>query len=750
MDLNEEGRVNGYKNSLEHLQEELRRIELLVHLGILKFRTMGRAAPDEFKNLYITEEEIDAILAGEKTRVAESGTELSRLESLRQQIDFLESKICEQKAQSILEGTLLRLERLKELFQLSQFDVDALLICLAPEIHLKYEKLYAYLQDNVTKKRASVDLVLELLCPNFEDKLSARQRFAPQAPLICQHLLALFSEAPDRNPPLLACLLSVDDRISQYLFGSDQIDARLMSLVRRTDSTVSWQNLILPEGVKDRLENLIRGFLPRLAYDPQSAGKSESLILYFQGPAGAGKEHTAAALCRELEIPLLVVDTARLLHGDVSIETAARLLFREALIQQAALYFDRYDVLLGEDSKVSHCRETLLRELEWMPGLTFLSGQAGSEPAGVCRGKYFVRVDFPILAYPLRKQFWQDSLNGLASANIDLGALTNKFRLTAGQMLDAVGMARSLALWRDPANGSLTSDDLYIACRSQSNQKLSSLAIKISPKRSWSDIVLPKEQMAQIRELLNYVKYRDLVYGAWGFEQKLSLGKGLNVLFSGVSGTGKTMAAEIMARELGLDLYKIDLSMVVSKYIGETEKNLSAIFREGKDSNAILFFDEADALFGKRSEVKDAHDRYANLETAYLLQKMDEHEGIVILATNLRNNMDEAFTRRMQASIEFPFPEEECRRQIFEGIFPKQAPLSSDIDFAFLSRQFKLTGGNIKNIAVHAAFLAAEDDKRIGMAQIIRATKREFEKIGRLCSKADFGPYYDLMKEADV
>ena len=293
-------------------------------------------------------------------------------------------------------------------------------------------------------------------------------------------------------------------------------------------------------------------------------------------------------------------------------------------------------------------------------------------------------------------------------------------------------------------------EDLYNACRAHSNQRLNRLALKVSPRYTWSDIVLPKEQMAQLRELLNYVKYRDLVYGEWGFEQKLSLGKGLNVLFSGVSGTGKTLAAEIMAHELGLDLYKIDLSMVVSKYIGETEKNLSAIFQEAKDSNAILFFDEAEALFGKRSEVKDAHDRYANIETAYLLQKMDEYEGIVILATNLRNNMDEAFTRRMQGTIDFPFPEEDHRRLIFEGIFPKRSPLSSDIDFAFVARQFKLTGGNIKNIALHAAFLAAEDGKVISMAQIVRATKREFQKMGRLCSKADFGSYYDLMKEADV
>jgi len=742
--------AKGYKNSFEHLQEELRRIELIVHLGVLKFRTMGRAAPDEFKNLYIAEEEIDAILSEEKSSRVKVGIESSAIETLRKEIASLESRIAEEKARSLREGTVLRLERLRDLFHLSPFEVDALLICLAPEIHLKYEKLYAYLQDNLTKKRPSVDLVLSLLCSSFEERFSARLRFAPQAPLIWQRLLAVSSEVPERNPPLLAYVLNVEERITQYLLGSDQIDARLMPLVRRAVPTVAWQHLILPGGIKDRLENFIRRFLDTRAYDSQSSGRSDGMILYFQGPAGAGKEETAAALCRELNIPLLVVNTARLLHGDLAVETVARLLFREALINQAALYFDRYDLLLGEDSRVSQCRETLLQEMEALSGLTFLAGSTGMSPAGVCRRKDFIQIDFSVLSHPLRQQFWQAALDGLASSSIDVGALTNKFRLTAGQMQNAVAMARSLALWRDPADGSITGDDLYTACRSQSNQKLSALARKIIPKYTWTDIVLPKEQRVQLRELLNYVRYRDLVYGAWGFEQKLSLGKGLNVLFSGPSGTGKTMAAEIMASELGLDLYKIDLSMVVSKYIGETEKNLSAIFQEAKDSNAILFFDEADALFGKRSEVKDAHDRYANIETAYLLQKMDEYEGIVILATNLRNNLDEAFARRMQATIDFPFPEEDDRRQIFAAIFPQQAPLSSDVDFAFLARQFKLTGGNIKNIALHAAFLAAEDGKNIGMAQLIRATKREFQKMGKLCGKADFGPYYDLMKEADA
>ena len=252
--------------------------------------------------------------------------------------------------------------------------------------------------------------------------------------------------------------------------------------------------------------------------------------------------------------------------------------------------------------------------------------------------------------------------------------------------------------------------------------------------------------MEQLLEICNYVTHYHTVYGNWGFGRKLSLGKGLNVLFAGPSGTGKTMAAEIMANELGLDLYKIDLSAIVSKYIGETEKNLDRVFREGQTSNAILFFDEADALFGKRSEVRDSHDRYANIEMAYLLQKMDEYEGMVILATNLRKNMDEAFARRMHFAVEFPIPDEADRLRIWQNIFPIEAPLTTTIDLSFLARQFKITGGNIKNIALGAAFLAAQDGGGITMENIIWATKREFQKLGKLCTESDFAHYFELVK----
>ena len=297
-----------------------------------------------------------------------------------------------------------------------------------------------------------------------------------------------------------------------------------------------------------------------------------------------------------------------------------------------------------------------------------------------------------------------------------------------------------------PLSRRVTIEDLYAAARSQSTPILNDLARKITPHYTWNDIVLPPDTQQHLIEMCAYVEHRHIVYDKWGFEKKLALGKGLMALFAGDSGTGKTMAADILAGALGLDLYKIDLSGVVSKYIGETEKNLNSIFQEAQSSNAILFFDEADALFGKRSEVKDAHDRYANIETAYLLQKMEEYEGVVILATNLKMNLDEAFMRRMHFVVDFPLPEEDDRRRIWQSMLPAELPLSPDVDLDFMARKFKIAGAHIRNIALSAAFLAAADGQVVTMAHLIQATRREFQKVGRLITNSDFEQYFDLVK----
>jgi SpoVK/Ycf46/Vps4 family AAA+-type ATPase len=325
-------------------------------------------------------------------------------------------------------------------------------------------------------------------------------------------------------------------------------------------------------------------------------------------------------------------------------------------------------------------------------------------------------------------RIWNHYVNGSAPTSLPLDQLAGQFEFNAAQIRDAVasGMDRARSSGR-----ALSAEDLFLAARQHSNPNLAGLAQKISPRYAWEDIVLPEDQRAMLREIVATVRGRPKVLDDWGLGRKLVPSRGVTILFSGPPGTGKTMAAEILAGELGLDLYKIDLSSVVSKYIGETEKNLERIFRQAAASNAILFFDEADALFGKRSEVRDSHDRYANIEISYLLQRMETYQGLTILATNLRANLDEAFTRRLQFAVDFPFPEEGDRLRIWQTLFPPEVPRAEDLDFKTLARRFKLAGGSIRNVIVAASYLAASDGGVVTMDHLLHGTRRELQKLGR-------------------
>jgi SpoVK/Ycf46/Vps4 family AAA+-type ATPase len=438
-----------------------------------------------------------------------------------------------------------------------------------------------------------------------------------------------------------------------------------------------------------------------------------------------------------------------LAHGAVEAARLARL-FREARLRAAAVYLEHAEALLGATEKAERVRAVFFRALAAFPGLVFLSSlQPWDAPIQAHNVSWF-EVVFPRPDSALRKQSWETFLsrNGHAvAADIRLDNLVETFDFTVGKIRQAVAAAHRLAVMRDPDAPEIATADLYQACRAQLHTRLTTLARKATPLYTWDDIVLPRGRVEQLEEICAQARYRQQVFEQWGFKRKIALGKGLSALFVGPSGTGKTMAADIIASDLGLDLYKIDLSGVVSKYVGETEKNLSQIFDAAEQSNAVLFFDEADAVFGKRSEVKDAHDRYANIETNYLLQRMEEYEGIVILASNFPKNIDDAFTRRLRFIVEFPLPDEAHRLQIWQQIFPTDMPRGADIDLGFLSRKLKLTGGNIKNIALHAAFLAAAQTGVVTMEHIIRATKREFQKMGRLCVKADFEQYFEWIRD---
>ncbi|GFO97076.1 AAA+ family ATPase [groundwater metagenome] len=715
-----------YKNNLEHLLEELHRIDTIIRLYFEKSKAEHIESPQGFQGLYISEDEINAILqtsAFELNAYTRSAQEHERIEKITREIN-------RKKVESIELGKELRLHILSELFHMQPFEVDALLICLVSELDMRYEKLYSYLQNDVTRKRPSVDLVIKLLCYSMEEKVRARDIFSQDAPLIKNRLVYLIG---DEQVPLLSKFLKVDDRIINFLLGDNAIDQRIRNISSIIKPQKTFQDLILPEDTIITFKNLI---------NHQSNIKIP--MFFFYGPYGSGKKMAAEAICNELGMSMLFVNSKALMKDQI-LETIKPIL-REALLQNSSMYFEGFDGLLkGENMGVNG----MLMELDQFPNSIFLSGEQYWEPAGVLKNHSFISLAFPVASLMFRKRLWESLLDGNASDDLDISALASKFKFSGGQIKDAISTARNILLAKKPGTSKLLMEVLNMGCKAQSNRNLSVFARKIEPHYTWDDIVLPEDIEKQLKEISCYIKYRGIVYTDWGFDKKFSIGKGLNALFTGPSGTGKTMSAEIIARDAGLDLYKIDLSNVVSKYIGETEKNLSNIFKEAETSNAILFFDEADALFGKRSEVKDAHDRYANIEIGYLLQKMDEYEGIVILATNLSKNIDDAFLRRMQFVIEFPFPDEKQRKLIWTGIFPKGAPRENDIDYNFFGERLNLAGGNIKNIALSSAFYAAEESCEIGMHHIMRAAKREYLKIGKPFLKEEFEPYYKMIEEEE-
>jgi SpoVK/Ycf46/Vps4 family AAA+-type ATPase len=742
-----------YKNNTEHLQEELARIGFLIRLFLEKTESEVGEQSQDFAGLFISEDEANLII--QSICCGSEDCEAQELKS--EEIDEWERIISTKKAESLNRGIKLRLHSLSELFSLAPFETDILLIGLAPELDGHFAKLYSYLQNDLTKKQPSVGMLLDLLCAGLEEKLEAREYFSSSAPLSGNRLISLVGDGADANPPLLSKFVKLDERILAFLLNSHEIDPKIAHFSTLLKPARSFDDLIVPDDQKNCLLEAIK---LRTEEDPR-------LMFYFYGPSGTGKKLAAEACCKELGVNLLLADAGTFPKGEE--EEALSLILREALLQKGAVFIQNFDSLLSHIQKgletdvglPSHGISSpslssagfsgsslpgIVRQLDSFLGNVFLSAENLWEPGSALKNNTFISCAFPLPAFAERKQLWKMCLENENSAGeADIEDLAARFKLSGGQIRDVVSTAQGFAASRGRDNAVLATEDLYRACKNRSSLKLNSLARKINPRRKWQDIVLAPAVKEQLEEICAFVRHKETVFSEWGFDTKLSLGKGLNILFAGPSGTGKTLAAEIIAGEVGLDLYKIDLSSIVSKYIGETEKNLKKIFGEAETCNAILFFDEADALFGKRSEVNDSHDRYANIEVNYLLQQMEEHEGTIILASNYKKNLDDAFIRRLQFAVEFPIPNEAARKEIWTGMFPENSKVGEDVDFNFLSK-FKLTGGNIKNIALLAAVLAADSSGVIGMKEILRALKREFQKMGKICTPTDFGAFYELVK----
>jgi AAA+ superfamily predicted ATPase len=709
-----------FENGLEEIMVAMSYIDLHVRWAVVRARSQGLDPSDEFRGLYISEGQVDTLLSFEvgNDLWPNSNGQKNEQDEWPEIIENARNYWMERTEASRKAGIDLRLDGITQRFGLTKVEVDILLITLAPEIDPRYERLFSYLQDDVTKKRPSVDLVLNLITNSFREKLKLRHLFTDDGKLLTSRLMIRFADGAGREPTLLGHYLRPAGRVVEHLLGFAGLDDRLLGSAKLLTPENEKPARRLPDELKNQLKEAV-------AVD----GNGEKLpMLAFFGGYGVGKRAAAKFISDELECPLIDVNLKTLADSDVGTISGLQIVLRDGLLLGANLYFHHWDLILEDDRP----GDDLFAMLVAYPGLVIMAGEKDWQPRGEERKRRILRIRFRTGDFEHRLESWKQHLDG---QNLQLIELANQFQFSPGQIEDAVATALDFAQWRRQP---LTEEDLFAASRAHSNQKLAELATKIVPRYQWEDIVLPPDTIALLQEMVNTVRQRPLVYGEWGFGRKLALGKGLNSLFAGESGTGKTMAADILAGQLGQDLYKIDLSMLVSKYIGETEKNLNRVFTEAQTSNAILFFDEADAIFGKRSEVKDSHDRYANIEISYLLQRMEAYDGVVILATNMRANLDDAFTRRLHFIVEFPFPEAADREIIWRVNFPGETPVKPDVNLNLLAMRYRITGGNIRNIIMASAFLAAESGEPIGMPHLLHAARREYQKMGRLIDEELF------------
>ncbi|MBD2080935.1 ATP-binding protein [Leptolyngbya sp. FACHB-17] len=591
---------------------------------------------------------------------------------------------------------------LSERFGLSPFEQNILLLCIAPELDTHIPSLCAQAQDHANWTYPTFALALTCFEQPTWDALS------PERPLRYWRLLEIQQSS---TQPLTTSALRVDERIVNYIKGLNYLDDRLTSFLMPLESPP--RSLELPRSQQATLETVI---------DVLEQSDWETSIVQLVGSDSPSKQLIAQQIATLLKTNLYRLPIELLPTQANELETLARLWHRETLLLPIALYLDAHD---RADTPSDGAMQPLHRFLLRSGGLIFISSRE-AQP-GLTRSDHTIDIQKP--TPPEQYQLWTEALGN--TANHLPGLLSSQFDLNAV----AIPAIAQSALASKTSDDSFC-DQIWQKCLTYTRPRLDTLARRLDPKATWETLVLPDEELNLLHQIVEQVRHRSTVYQQWGFQERMNRGLGISALFSGESGTGKTMAAEVLANDLQLNLYRIDLSAVVSKYIGETEKNLRRLFDAAEDGGTILFFDEADALFGKRSEVKDSHDRYANIEINYLLQRIESYSGLAILATNLKNALDQAFMRRLRFVINFPFPGVKERSLIWQKAFPPQVPLQ-DLDFNRLAK-LNLTGGSIHNVVLTAAFLAAHAGTPVAMPIVLSAARTEFRKLDRPINEAEF------------
>lgn len=706
MDLT--GLERGYAGQWELMGDLSAWIDLLLYYYYCRHQWLGPSS--DLKNmlgLVVSREEFEHNLA----KAAQRGLLSQLTGEEREQVELTRSAI------------VLRLERtgealpLLELFRrcgLDDFQQGCVVLAYLVTVDRKYEKLFAYLQDDVTSRAPGTALAVQLLLPAEGSVEEYLARFAGR-----DGFTRLFD--PEQ---LEQGRLVLRETVTEFLATG--------TIANRPGRT------LFDGGVKRPARPLeIQGEIAR-SLDVVLDDPAPCCVL-ITGQPGSGKRFQVEHLMARRKKRCVFAD----LEGE-SWERAAE----EAAL--AATLTDAYLCLyhLDRSSEGAEHVPPSPRMMETLAALSigrekrfFLSAL----PTGARLNTLEVELEIPPVTQQERLELFRSALReaGL-SGDFTPEELAAKFSFTPRQVRMACEQA--IGLSRLMGGGVVTGSMIHQCCYRQVVHKLGDLASRVPAAYTWEDVVMPEETKRLLRHACGHIRYQHKVYCQWGFDRKVSYGRGLSLLFAGAPGTGKTMCAQVIANQLNMELYKINISQVVSKYIGETEKNLRAVFTEAKNSGCILFFDECDALFGKRSEVKDSHDRNANVEVAYLLQQIEEYDGVCILATNLIGNIDAAFMRRITYVIRFPFPEPPVREEIYRRMLPAQAPVAGDIDWAFLAEKFQLSGGHIKNIVLSAAFMAAGEDAPICMRHLLRAAVNELKKNDIVVVREQMQEYADLLE----
>jgi ATPase family associated with various cellular activities (AAA) len=700
---------------LEFPHGDMTRVRLLLSRRVLWLRRRWAHNPlREYRGMVISDQQADELLAGQD-RAAEQAFYHDDPEAagLSRAMEEHAGRLAERDAGLLAAGAPTPMQRLAAILGLSPFEQDVLLLALAAEVVPGIADLYGYVQDDAARRSPTLELALSLCAGDTPGWLEARRRLVGQASL--ERFSLIVPEPAGGEAPTLRTGYRLDDRIHNYLLGVNLIDDRAATWVREVPIEPLAEAAYRSE--LQRIEELVRAAVDR--------APDWLPVVNLIGPDVVDRPGLARAACGRLGVRLLQIDLTSLPAMGGERVAALRLLEREALLIPAAFYLDLPRPAAGEPAPDPAA------VLDELGALLFAGGSRPLPASAVRSGRSLLAIEVAPPDPVRRRELWGLAAGGGPATDDGwLDRLAEQFRVGPIEIRRAAEAAGRLA---DPP---LSARDLWQACRAHAGGGLDDLALRVEPGAGWDDLVLPAESEQALREIASQVVNQTKVYERWGFGAKLRRGRGISVLFSGPSGTGKTMAAEVLAGDLSLGLYRVDLSGVVSKYIGETEKNLRRVFDAAASGGAILFFDEADALFGKRSEVKDSHDRYANIEINYLLQRMEDYQGLAVLATNMKSALDPAFLRRLRFLIEFPFPDAPLRERIWRGVLPAQAEVAA-LDYQLLCA-WEITGGNIRNIAVNAAFQAASEGVPIGMSHLLRAARREYAKIGKLARGAEF------------